>query len=59
MRYGLKAVTVFARLDKQLSRVIRVAKRQVGDEVVAFELLEHLIGADFPALVHRVKQFGF
>ena len=36
-----------------------VVERQVCDLMIALQLLEHVVGSDFSALINRVKQFGF
>ena len=36
-----------------------VVERQVRDVVRPLQLLEHVVSADLPALINRVKQFSF
>ena len=36
-----------------------IVEREIGDVVIALQFLQHVIGADLPALINRVKQFSF
>jgi hypothetical protein len=52
-------VRVFVRSLKRVGVRRTVVERQIRDVVIFFQLLQHLIRADFSALINRVKQFGF
>ena len=59
MRDAHEFVAIFLGALARFAGSRAVVERQVGDVMLALELLEHLVGANLSALVHGMKQFGF
>ena len=52
-------MTVFRRVDAIVCASGSIIEREVGDVVLALQLLQHVVRADFPALVNGMKQLSF
>jgi hypothetical protein len=57
--YTNQIVTILCRAGARIRICRTIVKCDVGDVMVAPQLLEHLVSADLPAFIDGMKQFRF